>query len=119
MAGFISGGEQMSLRPARRRWWRTRTASGGRQASLCKHARLVEEKQLVIQLQTHARNGYRAHDGRWGGPNCGSIQENWSKERTRQGETNVGRKAHPRGGEAADRGQGGISKRIPPGEVGP
>ena len=55
MAGFISGGEQMSLRPARRRWWRTRTGSGGRQASLCKHTRLVEEKQLVIHLQTRCQ----------------------------------------------------------------
>jgi len=56
VAGFISGGEQMSLRPARRRWWRTSTGSGGRQASLCKHARLVEEKQLVIHLQTRCQN---------------------------------------------------------------
>jgi len=52
VAGFISGGEQMSLRPARRRWWRTRTGSGERQASLCKHIRLVDEIQLVIHLQT-------------------------------------------------------------------
>jgi len=49
-------------------------------------------------------NGHRAHDGRWGGPNRGPVQENWSKERTRQGETKVGWKAHPRRGEAADRG---------------
>jgi len=52
VAGFISGGEQMSLRPARRRWWRTRIGSGGRQASLCRQVKLVEEKQLVIHLQT-------------------------------------------------------------------
>jgi len=52
VAGFISGGEQMSLRPARRRWLRTRTGSGGRQASLCKQVMLLEEKQLVIHLQT-------------------------------------------------------------------
>ena len=52
MAGFISGGEQMSLKPARRRWWRIRAGSGGRQASLCKHVVLVVEKQLVIHLQT-------------------------------------------------------------------
>jgi len=45
----------MSLRPARRRWWRTRIDSGGRQASLCKHVRLVEEKQLVIHLQTRCQ----------------------------------------------------------------
>jgi len=51
-AGFISGGEQMSLRPARRRWWRIRVGSGGRQASLCKHVMLVVVKQLVIHLQT-------------------------------------------------------------------
>jgi len=51
-AGFISGGEQMSLRPARQRWWRIRARSGGRQASLCKHVMLVVEKQLVIHLQT-------------------------------------------------------------------
>jgi len=56
VAGFTSGGEQMSLRPARRRWWRIRTGSGGRQASLCKHVMLVEEKQLVIHLQTRCQN---------------------------------------------------------------
>ena len=55
VAGFISGGEHMSLRPARRRWWRTRAGSRGRQASLCKHVRLVEEKQLVIHLQTRCQ----------------------------------------------------------------
>ena len=55
MAGFTSGGEQMSLRPARRRWWRTRTGSGGRQAFLCKHAMVVEEKQLVIHLQVRCQ----------------------------------------------------------------
>jgi len=55
VGGFISGGEQVSLRPARRRWWRTRTGSGGRQASVCKHVRLVEEKQLVIHLQTRCQ----------------------------------------------------------------
>jgi len=55
VAGFISGGEQMSLRPARRHWWCTRTGSGGRQASVCKHVRLVEEKQLVIHLQTRCQ----------------------------------------------------------------
>jgi len=56
VAGFISGGEQMSLRPARRRWCRIRTGSGGRRASLCKHPRLVEETQLVIHLQTRCQN---------------------------------------------------------------
>ena len=50
--GFISAGEQMSLRPARRHWWCIRTGSGGRQASLCKHVNLVEERQLVIHLET-------------------------------------------------------------------
>jgi len=55
VAGFISGVEQMSLRPARRPWWRTSISSGGRQASLCKHVRLVEEKQLVIHLQTRCQ----------------------------------------------------------------
>jgi len=55
VAGFISGGEQMSLRPARRRWWRTRISSGGRQASLCRQVKLVEEKQLVIHLQTRCQ----------------------------------------------------------------
>jgi len=54
-AGFISGGEQMSLRPARGRWWRIRTGNGGRQASLCKHVMLVEEKRLVIHLQTRCQ----------------------------------------------------------------
>jgi len=46
----------MSLRPARRRWWRIRTGSGGREASLCRHLKLVEEKQLVIHLQTRCQN---------------------------------------------------------------
>jgi len=55
VAGFISEGDQMSLRPARGRWWRTRTGSRGRQASLCKHVRLVEEQQLVIHLQTRCQ----------------------------------------------------------------
>jgi len=55
VAGFISRGEQMSLRPAKRCWWRTRTGSGGRQASLCKPVMLVEEKQVVIHLQTRCQ----------------------------------------------------------------
>jgi len=41
-------GEQMRLKPARRRWWRIRTGSGGRQASLCKYIVLVVEKQFVL-----------------------------------------------------------------------
>jgi len=52
VARSISWGELMRLRPARRRWWRIRAGSGGRQASLCKHVVLVVEKQLVIHLQT-------------------------------------------------------------------
>jgi len=64
-------------------------------------------------------NSLWAHDRRGRVPEGGSIQKDWSKERTRQGETKVGGKAHPRGGEAADCGQGGICKRVPPGEVGP
>jgi len=51
VAGFISWGEQISLRPARGHWWRTRRGSEGRQASLCKHVVLVVVKQLVIHLQ--------------------------------------------------------------------
>jgi len=49
-------------------------------------------------------NGHRAHDRLGRDPDGGSIQEDWGKERTRQGETKVGWKAHPGGGEAADRG---------------
>jgi len=49
-------------------------------------------------------NGHRTHDGRGRVPDSGPIQENWSKERTRQGETKVGWQANPRGGEAAERG---------------
>jgi len=45
----------MTLRPARRRSWRMRTGSGGRQASLCKQVMLVEKKQLVINLQTRCQ----------------------------------------------------------------
>ena len=55
VAGFIFRGEQMSLRPARRRWWRIRAGSRGRQASLSKHIVLVVEKQLVIHLQTRCQ----------------------------------------------------------------
>jgi len=49
---FISGGEQISLRPARCRWWRIRHGRGGRHASLWRHIVLVVEKQLVIHLET-------------------------------------------------------------------
>jgi len=55
VAEFISGREQISLRPARRRWWCTITGSGGRKASLCTQVMLVEEKQLVIHLQTRCQ----------------------------------------------------------------
>jgi len=55
VAGFISGGEQISLRPARRRLWNIRTGSGGRLASLCSHVMLVVEKKLVIHLQTQCQ----------------------------------------------------------------
>jgi len=55
VAGSISGGEQISLRPARRHWWRIRAGSRGRQASLGKHIVLVVEKQLVIHLQTQCQ----------------------------------------------------------------
>jgi len=65
------------------------------------------------------KNGHRAHDRRGRVPDRRPIQENRSKERARQGETKVGWKAHPGGGEAANRGQGGICKSVPPGEVGP
>jgi len=41
----------MSLRPAMRRWWHTRTGSGRRQASLYKQMVLVE-MQFVMHLQT-------------------------------------------------------------------
>ena len=65
------------------------------------------------------KNRHWAHDRRGRAPYSGPIQKDRSKERTREGETKVGGKAHPRGGVAADRGQGGICKRVPPGEVGP
>ena len=54
-AGFTSGGAQISLKQAWRRWWRIRTGSGGRLASLCMHVKFVEEKQLVIHLQTRCQ----------------------------------------------------------------
>ena len=64
-------------------------------------------------------DGHQAHD-RWGRvPDSRPIQENRSKERTRQGETKVGWVAHPGGGEVVNRHQGGICKGVPPGEVGP
>ena len=65
-AGFISGGEQINLRPARRRWWRISVGKGGRQASLCKHVVLVVKKQLVIHLQTRRQKtdlGFRMAGG--------------------------------------------------------
>jgi len=67
VAGFMSGLEQMSLRPARRRWWRTSISRGGRQASLFKHVRLVEEKQLVIHLQTRCQKTDIGPMIDWGG----------------------------------------------------
>jgi len=42
-------------------------------------------------------DGHSAHDRRGRVPDSGSIEEDWSKERTRQGETKVGGKAHPGG----------------------
>jgi len=72
VAGLISREEQMILRPARRRWWCTKPSSRGRQASLCRQVILVEEKQLVIHLQTRChktdigamidRGGYQTAD---------------------------------------------------------
>jgi len=56
----------MSLRPARRRWWRIIAGKGGRQASLCKHVVLVVKKQLVIHLQTRRQKmdiGFRMAGG--------------------------------------------------------
>jgi len=47
-------------------------------------------------------NGHWAHDRRGRVPDGGPIQEDWSKERTRQGERKVGWKAHPEGGEVAN-----------------
>jgi len=64
-------------------------------------------------------NRHWANDRRGRVPDSRSIQEDWIKERTLQGETKVGGKADPGGGEAADSGQGGICKRVPPGEMGP
>jgi len=49
-------------------------------------------------------NGHRAHDRQGRVPESGPIQKNRSKERTRQGETEVGWKAYPGGGEVANRG---------------
>jgi len=89
---------------ARRRWWRIRAGNWGRQASLCKHVLLVVKTQLVIHLQTrHQKTDIGLRMAR-GVPHSRLIQENWSKERTRQGETKVRWKAHPGGREAADRG---------------
>jgi len=43
------------------------------------------------------KDGHRVQDGRRGVPDSGPIEENWSKERTRQGEAKVGWKAIPGG----------------------
>ena len=64
-------------------------------------------------------NGHRAHDRRGRVPDGGPIYKNRGKERTRQGEREVGWEAHPGGGEATNRGQGGICKSVPPGKMGP
>jgi len=119
VAGFISGGEQLSLRLARGRWWRTRTGGGGRQASLCKHVVLVVEMQLVIHLQTWRQETDIRFIMDGGAPNSSPVQEYWDQERVCQGETKVLGKAHPRWGEGADCSQCGVGKGEPPGEVGP
>jgi len=49
-------------------------------------------------------NGHWAHDRQGRVPDSGPIQEDRCKERTRLGETKIGWKAHPGGGEAANRG---------------
>jgi len=103
-SGFTSGGGQISLRPARQRWWHTRTGRGGRQASLSKHVELVVVKQLVIHLQTRhqkVENGFMMVRGD-------------SKQQTRTrilgqkvsvpGRDKGGGEAHARRGEAANRG---------------
>ena len=54
-AEFISRGEQVSLRPARRRWWRIRAGKGAGQGSLGKEVVLVVEKQMMINLQTRCQ----------------------------------------------------------------
>jgi len=65
------------------------------------------------------KNGNWAHE-RWGRvPDSGPILKDRGNERTRPGKTKKGWKAHPGGGEAANRGQGGICNCVPPGKVGP
>ena len=99
MAGLISGGEQISLRPARQRWWRTRTGSGGRKASRCKHVRLVEEKQMVIHRQTRCQKtdiGPMMDGG--GFQTADPYRRIGARSERGKGETKVGWKAHPGGG---------------------
>ena len=75
-AGFISGGEQRSLRWARRCWWRTRTGSEGRHASLCQQVVLVVGKLLVLRLQTRReKTDIWFMMGRRGTPNRRSVQD--------------------------------------------
>jgi len=48
--GFTFGGEQISLRLARQRWWCTRHGRHER------HTVFIVEKQFVIHLETHHQN---------------------------------------------------------------
>ena len=43
------------------------------------------------------KHGHRTHHRRGRVADSRPVKENWSEKRTRQGETKVGRKAHPRG----------------------
>ena len=59
---------------------------------------------MVIHLQTRCQKMDIGPMIDGGVPDSGPIKENWTKERTRQGETKIRWEAHPKGGEAADRG---------------
>ena len=102
-AGLISGGGQISLWPARQRWWHMRVGSRGRQASLCKHVVLIVERQLVIHLQTQ----HQKKDIEF------IIVGGGSKQQTRTGELGLGARV-PMG----EKGGGeGLSPEVRGGEL--
>ena len=56
MAGLISAGEHINLKPARRRLYARRRSSGGRQASTARMWTGAHAKQLVVYLWTLCQN---------------------------------------------------------------
>jgi len=75
-AGFISGGEQISLRPARRRWWRIRIGRGETgfpvQTSRVGHGKTVGDPPT----DPIPKDGHSVHASRGGALNNRPVEEN-------------------------------------------